>query len=38
VDADADAEDVWALKPGKDGYWEERVKGTWTGVVPVFEA
>ncbi|KAH2834546.1 hypothetical protein KXV85_005633 [Aspergillus fumigatus] len=38
VDADEDAEDVWALKPGKDGYWEERARGTWTGVVPVFEA
>ncbi|RHZ52528.1 oxysterol-binding protein related protein OSH3 [Aspergillus thermomutatus] len=33
----ADAEDVWALKAGKDGYWEERARGSWTGVVPVFE-
>jgi hypothetical protein len=28
---------VWRLKPGKEGYWEERSKGTWNGVVPVFE-
>lgn len=27
---------VWRLKTGKDGYWEERAKGTWTGVTPVF--
>ena len=26
---------VWKLKSGKDGYWEERAKGTWSGVVPV---
>jgi oxysterol-binding protein-related protein 3/6/7 len=26
---------VWKLKGGKEGYWEERVKGTWIGVVPV---
>ncbi|KAJ5766455.1 uncharacterized protein N7511_004071 [Penicillium nucicola] len=27
----------WRLKGGKDGYWEERAKGSWTNVVPVFE-
>ncbi|EAW09182.1 oxysterol-binding protein related protein OSH3 [Aspergillus clavatus NRRL 1] len=40
VDGDmgvADDEEVWALKSGKDGYWEERARGTWTGVSPVFE-
>ena len=26
---------VWKLKTGKDGYWEERAKGEWTGIVPV---
>lgn len=26
---------VWKMKNGKDGYWEERSRGTWTGVVPV---
>jgi hypothetical protein len=23
---------------GKDGYWEERAKGEWTGVTEVFQA
>lgn len=32
VDATDDGEEVWKLKGGKDGYWEERAKGTWTGV------
>lgn len=31
----AGTEDVWKLKTGKDGYWEERASGKWTGVVPV---
>ena len=26
---------VWKMKSGKEGYWEERSKGAWTGVVPV---
>ncbi|EKD21767.1 uncharacterized protein L3040_005753 [Drepanopeziza brunnea f. sp. 'multigermtubi'] len=25
-------EEVWRLKGGKEGYWEERTKGQWTGV------
>jgi hypothetical protein len=28
-------EEVWKLKGGKDGYWEERAKGNWTGVEDV---
>jgi oxysterol-binding protein-related protein 3/6/7 len=28
---------IWKLKAGKDGYWEERVKGSWTDVVPVLQ-
>ena len=32
-----DGEVVWRLKNGKDGYWEERARGSWAGVVPVFE-
>lgn len=28
-------EEEWRLKIGKDGYWEERAKGEWTGVVDV---
>ena len=31
-----DGDEVWKLKGGKDGYWEERVRGGWTGVVDVF--
>jgi oxysterol-binding protein-related protein 3/6/7 len=28
-------ETIWKLKSGKDGYWEERAKGSWMGVKPV---
>lgn len=28
---------IWKLTAGKDGYWEERTKGTWTDVVPVLQ-
>jgi len=28
---------VWKLKTGKEGYWEERARGGWTGVVPVLQ-
>ena len=31
-----DGEEVWRLKGGKDGYWEERAKGTWSGVMDLF--
>ncbi|KUI56694.1 hypothetical protein VP1G_04035 [Cytospora mali] len=31
-----DGEEVWKLKGGKDGYWEERAKGQWTGVDEIF--
>ncbi|PLB51709.1 oxysterol binding protein [Aspergillus steynii IBT 23096] len=38
VDDDGgDDEVAWRLKSGKDGYWEERSRGSWSGVVPVFE-
>lgn len=33
----AEGEVAWRLKTGKDGYWEERAKGNFTGVVPVFK-
>lgn len=26
---------VWKLRTGKEGYWEERARGDWTGVIPV---
>jgi len=32
-----DDEVVWKLKTGKEGYWEERTRGGWTGVVPVLQ-
>ncbi len=39
VDEDcADGEECWRIKTGKDGYWEERVKGAWTGVTDIFKA
>ena len=31
-----DGDEVWRLKGGKDGYWEERARGTWTGVEDIF--
>ncbi|KAJ5152899.1 Oxysterol-binding protein [Penicillium canariense] len=37
VSDDSDGEAAWRLKGGKDGYWDERAKGSWSGVVPVFE-
>ncbi|KAH8685669.1 oxysterol-binding protein [Tricladium varicosporioides] len=32
VEGGDDGEEVWKLKGGKDGYWEERQKGTWKGI------
>jgi 5-oxoprolinase (ATP-hydrolysing) len=29
-------EEVWRLKGGKEGYWEERARGAWPGVVDLF--
>lgn len=31
-----DGEEVWKLKSGKEGYWEERTKGQWSGVESIF--
>lgn len=31
-----DGEEVWKLKGGKEGYWEERAKGQWSGVEDIF--
>lgn len=28
---------IWKLKTGKDGYWEERTRGEWPGVIPIFK-
>ena len=32
VDGGDEGEEVWKLKGGKEGYWEERARGGWTGV------
>lgn len=32
-----EGEEVWKIKGGKDGYWEERARGTWTGVENLFD-
>lgn len=31
-----EGEEVWKLKTGRESYWEERAKGTWTGVEDLF--
>lgn len=33
---EAGGDEVWRLKTGKDGYWEERSRGAWTGVEDIF--
>lgn len=33
---EAGGEEVWKLKGGKEGYWEERTRGGWGGVVDIF--
>ena len=32
-----EGEEVWKMKSGKDGYWEERNKGSWTGITHIFD-
>lgn len=32
VEGGDEGEEVWKLRSGKEGYWEERAKGSWTGV------
>ncbi|KAH6713092.1 Oxysterol-binding protein-domain-containing protein [Leptodontidium sp. MPI-SDFR-AT-0119] len=32
IEGGDEGEEVWKLKGGKEGYWEERSKGQWTGV------
>ncbi|KAL0942602.1 oxysterol binding protein [Colletotrichum truncatum] len=31
-----EGEEVWKLRTGKESYWEERSKGTWSGVENIF--
>lgn len=35
VDGGEEGEEIWKLKTGKDGYWEERSQGTWSEVPDV---
>lgn len=32
-----EGEEVWKIKGGKDGYWEERARGSWSGVENLFD-
>ncbi|KAG6008677.1 hypothetical protein E4U21_004032 [Claviceps maximensis] len=32
-----EGEEVWKIKTGKDGYWEERSRGNWHGVPALFD-
>ena len=36
VDGGDEGEEVWKLKGGKEGYWEERRAGVWTGLEDIF--
>lgn len=37
VDEAPEGEELWRLKTGRDGYWEERARGEWAGVEKIFE-
>ena len=32
----AGGEEAWRLKSGREGYWEERVRGEWSGITDIF--
>ncbi|PHH83344.1 hypothetical protein CDD82_1857 [Ophiocordyceps australis] len=32
----ADGDEVWKMRTGKDGYWEERARGSWSNVPVIF--
>ncbi|KAG6041978.1 hypothetical protein E4U41_007497 [Claviceps citrina] len=32
-----EGEEVWKIKTGKEGYWEERARGNWIGVPKLFD-
>lgn len=36
IEDSPDGEEVWKIKTGKDSYWEERERGSWTGVQEIF--
>lgn len=37
ADDSPDGEEVWKIKTGKEGYWEERTKGNWAGLPELFD-
>ncbi|KAJ6790405.1 hypothetical protein PWT90_09722 [Aphanocladium album] len=37
ADESPDGEECWRMKTGKDSYWEERAKGSWTGITEIFK-
>jgi hypothetical protein len=37
ADDSPDGEEVWKIKAGKEGYWEERAKGSWNGLPDLFD-
>ena len=32
-----ETEEIWRLKTGKDGYWEQRARGDWSCITDVFQ-
>ncbi len=34
---DGGGEELWRLRPGRDGYWDERARGEWKGVEDIFD-
>lgn len=37
VDEAPEGEEVWRMKGGKEGYWDERSRGEWKGVEGIFD-
>ncbi|KAK2591440.1 Oxysterol-binding protein 3 [Conoideocrella luteorostrata] len=37
ADDSPDGEEVWKIKTGKEGYWEERTRGNWNGLPELFD-
>ena len=35
--ASGESEEIWRLKAGKDGYWEQRARGDWSCITDVFQ-
>ncbi|QUC23229.1 uncharacterized protein UV8b_07470 [Ustilaginoidea virens] len=37
ADNSPEGEEVWKIKTGKEGYWEERARGSWSGLPELFD-